>query len=57
VNLLVKMRELATGIAQEELAFDPDGQAKNVYKEQRAVCRNGLPVAVKDQVTSRNEEL
>ena len=29
VNLLVEMFELAAGIAQEELALDPDGEAED----------------------------
>jgi hypothetical protein len=48
MDLLVEMPELATGISQEELAFNPDGQAEQVGEEQSTVESDALEVGVED---------
>jgi hypothetical protein len=48
--LLVEMPEFAAGVAQEELALDPDGEAEDVGEEQSAVKRDALEVAVQDEM-------
>ncbi len=45
--LLVEVFEFAARIAEEELAFDPDGETENVGEKQRAVCSNRLQVRVR----------
>jgi hypothetical protein len=57
VYLLIEVTELATCIAQEELALDPDGEAEDVGEEQSAVKRDALEVAVYDQAAPRSEEV
>lgn len=56
MNLLVEMFEFAARVAQEESAFDPDGEAENVGEEQSAVERDALEVLVEDETAPRNQE-
>ena len=37
--LPIKMFQFASGVAQEKLALDPDGEAKDVGEEQNAIER------------------
>ena len=55
--LLVEVFEFAAGVAQEELALDPDGEAEDVGEEQSAVQRDVLEVAMQDQAAPRHKEM
>ena len=55
--LPIEVFEFSSGIAQEELALDPDGEAEDVGKEKRAVKRDALEVMVKYQVAPRSQEV
>lgn len=57
VYLLVEVFEFAARVAQEELAFNPDGEAEDVGEEQSAVKRDALEVAMQDEVAPRREEV
>ena len=54
--LLIEVFEFAAGVPQEELAFDPDGEAEDVGEEQSRVERDALKVAVEDEAAPRSEE-
>ena len=55
--LPIKMFEFATGIAQKELALDPDGEAEDVGEEKTAVKRDAPEVTVKYQVPPWSKEV
>jgi hypothetical protein len=57
VYLLVKVFELASGVAEKELAFDPDGEAEKVGEEQSAVKSDALEIAMQDQAAPGSEEM
>ncbi len=50
--LLIEVSEFASGIAEEELALDPDGEAEQVGKKQSAIDRDALEVAVQDEAAA-----
>ncbi len=54
--LLVEMPEFAARVAQEELAFDPYGQAEKIGEEQSAVKRNALKTGMDNEAAPRDEE-
>ncbi|MBW4026533.1 MAG: hypothetical protein HIU93_03965 [Acidobacteria bacterium] len=56
MDLLVEVFEFAACVAQEELAFDPDGEAEDVCKEQRAIERDAAEVLVQDQAAPGREK-
>ncbi|NYF91374.1 hypothetical protein RBB79_17255 [Tunturiibacter empetritectus] len=56
LNLLIEMPELATGISEEELTLDPDGDAKDVGEEQSAVKRDALKIVMKNEAAPGSEE-
>jgi hypothetical protein len=51
------MFELASGVAQEELALDPNGQAEKVGKEQSAIKRDAPEIAVQNQAAPGSEKM
>jgi hypothetical protein len=53
VNFLVEVFEFPAGIAQPELAFDPDGDAENVAEQQEAIKENAAPVLMPEQRSPR----
>ncbi len=57
MNLLIEMFELATGIAEEEFALDPDGEAEEIGEEQSAVKRDALEVAMQDEAAPGSEKM
>ena len=54
--LLVEVFEFAAGVSQEELAFDPDGEAEDVGEEQSAVEGDALKMMVEDEAAPWSEE-
>ncbi len=56
MDLLIEVPELAACVAEEELALDPDSEAKDVGKEQSAVERDALKMVVKDKAAPGSEE-
>jgi hypothetical protein len=56
VDFLIEVFEFPSGIAQPELALDPDGQAENVAEEQKAIEEDAAPVFVPEQSTPGDEE-
>src|SRR5882762_10425499 len=48
--------DFPSGIAQPELALDPDGQAENVAEAQKAIEEDAAPVFVPEQSTPGDEE-
>src|SRR6185437_1614246 len=54
--LLIEVFEFSSGVAQEELALDPDSEAQDIGKEQPAVESDLLAVTVNEQKTPGNEK-
>src|SRR6266852_6276240 len=50
------MFELSSGVAQPELALDPDGEPKNVCEQQKAIEEDAAPVFVPEQGAPGDEE-
>ena len=57
VYLPIEVFQFASGVAQEKLALNPDGEAEDVGEEQRAVKRDALEVAMNYQVAPRSEKV
>src|SRR5712691_2435001 len=54
--LLIEVFEFSSGIAQPELALDPNGQAENIGEEQKAIEEDSAPVFVPEQGAPADEE-